>query len=199
LAVVALGACLALVGQSAAFAATVNVSIVDFAFNPSSVKPRQGDTVMWTNTGAQTHTATSDTAGGGIGLWNSGNLAQNATFNFVLNFAGKYPYHCTIHPSMVASASVALKASPPSGPAGTMFSITFGAVNVPAGFNVDIQIKRPGDASFSNWKLNIATGRKTTFDSTGEGPGVYQFRARLQNSATNGASQFSAAKKITVE
>ena len=62
LAVVALGACLALVGQSAALAATVNVSIVDNAFNPSSVKPKQGDTVMWTNTGASNHTSTSDTA-----------------------------------------------------------------------------------------------------------------------------------------
>jgi plastocyanin len=198
LAGVGLAACLLLVSQTAAFAATVNVSIVDFAFNPSSVKPKQGDVVMWTNTGVQTHTTTSDTAGGGIGLWNSGNLAHNATFNVTLNFAGKYPYHCTIHPSMVASASVALKASPASGPAGTMFSITFGAVNVPAGFNVDIQIKRPGDAAFSDWKVNITTGRKTSFNSTGEDPGVYQFRARLQNSTTGGASQFSAVKKITV-
>jgi plastocyanin len=198
LAGVGLAACLLLVGQTAAFAATVNVSIVDFAFSPSSVKAKQGDVVHWTNTGTQTHTTTSDTAGGGIGLWNSGTLAHNATFDATLNFAGNYPYHCTIHPSMVASASVALKASPASGPAGTMFSITFGAVNVPAGFNVDIQIKRPGDAAFSDWKVNITTGRKTSFNSTGEDPGVYQFRARLQNSTTSGASQYSAAKKITV-
>jgi plastocyanin len=198
LAAVGLAACLALIGQTAAFAATVNVSIVDNAFNPSSVKPKQGDTVMWTNTGANLHTTTSDTAGGGIGLWSSPSLAHNATFNVTLNFAGKYPYHCTIHPSMVASATVALKASPASGPAGTLFSITFGKVNVPAGFNVDIQIKRPGDAGFSDWKVNITAGKKTSFNSTGEDPGVYQFRARLQNSTTNGASQYSAAKKITV-
>ncbi len=99
---------------------------------------------------------------------------------------------------MVATAAVALKASPATGAAGTVFSITFGKVNVPAGFNVDIQIKRPGDAGFSDWKVNITAGKKTSFNSTGEDPGQYQFRARLQNSTTNGASQFSAAKKITV-
>src|SRR5262245_20857235 len=107
LAGVGLAACLLLISQTAAFAATVNVSIVDFAFNPNSVKAKQGDIGQWTNTGAQTHTTTSDTAGGGIGLWNSGNLAHNANFPFTFNFAGSYPYHCSIHPSMVASVAIA--------------------------------------------------------------------------------------------
>ena len=37
------------------------VAIVDFAFEPATVEIPAGTTVCWTNTGARSHTATSDT------------------------------------------------------------------------------------------------------------------------------------------
>jgi plastocyanin len=72
-----------------------SVSIQGFAFSPSALTVSVGDTVTWTNLDATAHTSTSDT-----GLWNSGLLAQNQSFQRIFATAGTFTYHCTPHPSM---------------------------------------------------------------------------------------------------
>jgi len=85
-------------------AATVNVTIVDFAFQPSSINVQIGDTVVWTNTGSFTHTVTSD---GGAGPLDSPNLANGITYSFTFIADGTYNYHCTFHSAtMKASVTV---------------------------------------------------------------------------------------------
>ncbi len=107
-------------------AATTNVKIVDFAFEPADVTIKVGDTVKWTNTGASTHTTTSGTTTGGVrhpdGHWDSGSLPTGQTFSHTFTKAGAYPYYCNFHfTSMVGTVTVQAAASepPPAAPGGT--------------------------------------------------------------------------------
>ncbi len=78
-----------------AFAQTVQVTIVDFAFDPDSIEIVIGTTVEWTNLGDAPHTTTAND-----GTWDSGTLSNGGSFSFTFNETGVYDYICTIHPSM---------------------------------------------------------------------------------------------------
>ena len=78
-------------------AATVDVSIAGFAFAPDTLIIPAGTTVKWTNNDGVPHTSTSDGAG-----WDSGTLSTGQTYSFQFNTAGTFPYHCGIHPTMLA-------------------------------------------------------------------------------------------------
>jgi plastocyanin len=77
------------------------VFIQGMTFSPSTLTVSAGTTVTWTNKDAISHTVTSDT-----GLFDSGTLAANGTFNFTFMTEGTYTYHCKIHPGMTASVVV---------------------------------------------------------------------------------------------
>jgi plastocyanin len=77
----------------AATSADRPVSIVDFAFMPSRLAVRVGDSVTWTNNGAVSHTSTSAT-------WDSGTLQPGQTFTHTFNASGRFRYRCNIHQQM---------------------------------------------------------------------------------------------------
>jgi plastocyanin len=79
--------------------AAVNVS--NFAFDPNVLKVAKGTTVSWTNKDSAAHTVTSDTK-----VFDSGNMAQGATYSFTFNDIGDFSYHCTYHSGMTAKISV---------------------------------------------------------------------------------------------
>ena len=79
-----------------------SVSIVDFAFNPTSITVDSGVTVTWTNNGAATHTVTSDSSG----LFNSGDISSGNTYSHLFNTKGTFGYHCIHHAGMTASITV---------------------------------------------------------------------------------------------
>jgi plastocyanin len=82
--------------------AMVQVTIQNFAFSPQTITIAPGTTVVWTQKDSVAHTVTSDT-----GAWtDSGTLAQNKTFSVTFTKPGTYPYHCAIHPSMIAKVIV---------------------------------------------------------------------------------------------
>ncbi len=84
--------------SATANAATVNVSIVDFAFSPQNITINAGDTVVWTNNGAAPHTSTSGTnCPTGNGIWDSGILSTGQAFQFTFTQPGTYQYFCSIH------------------------------------------------------------------------------------------------------
>src|SRR3954469_13480624 len=88
----ALTAIASIVVAPTAEAATVSVSMQNFAFNPQATKAVQGSTVQWTQNDAGTqHTATSDQ-----GFWTSGFLSTGQSYSETAAFknAGAYPYHC---------------------------------------------------------------------------------------------------------
>ncbi len=81
-------------------AATANVSIVDFAFNPTSTTINVNDQVIWTWGGSAPHSTTSDTL-----LWDSP-IQTAGTFTNTFTSSGSFPYHCAVHTFMTASITV---------------------------------------------------------------------------------------------
>ena len=70
-------------------------TIVDFKFTPATLTVHVGDTVTWTNTGQQPHTATANDHSFDTGVLNKG-----ASGSHTFTQAGSFSYFCTIHPFM---------------------------------------------------------------------------------------------------
>jgi len=81
---------------------TYNVEIQNFAFNPSEITIKKGETVIWTNKDSTSHTVKSD-SGNEI---SSGSLSNGQTYSHTFNQVGTFDYHCSIHTSMKAKIIV---------------------------------------------------------------------------------------------
>jgi plastocyanin len=186
-------ACAILAGSGLpAGAVTTTVTVVDFAFSPKVIKIAQGGTVNWMNTGTRTHTATQDAP---LSLFTTGNIARGTTSaGKVLNAAGTYAYHCTIHPSMTGSIKVPVKVAPGSGTTATVFTITLATQPAPSGFVYDVQ-EKVGDGPWSSFRTGVTTA-STTFKATSVG--TYSFRSILRKVSSGAKSKPSPAKKVTV-
>ncbi len=77
------------------------ISIKDFAFSPSDITIKVGDTVVWTNNDAVSHTVEAND-----GSFKSNELFKGSKFQFTFTKSGSYPYKCGIHPSMKGSVKV---------------------------------------------------------------------------------------------
>jgi plastocyanin len=77
------------------------VWIQGMAFNPSLITITAGTTITWTNKDAIAHTVTSDAT-----MFDSGSIVFNGTFSFTFTTTGTFKYHCTPHPTMVATVVV---------------------------------------------------------------------------------------------
>ena len=98
----ALGAMAGLVFASvAAQAATVEVKIDNFVFNPQTITVKAGDTVIWINHDDIPHTATSTT-----GVFRSEALDTDDKFSFTFATPGSFAYFCALHPHMTGSIVV---------------------------------------------------------------------------------------------
>jgi uncharacterized surface protein with fasciclin (FAS1) repeats/plastocyanin len=75
-------------------AATTDVDIRGGAYIPASLTVEGNTTVTWTNYDEVSHTVTSTG-----GLFDSGPIEQNETFNHTFNDTGTYPYGCTLNAS----------------------------------------------------------------------------------------------------
>jgi len=96
--------------------ATVQVAIQNFAFSPQMITIAPGTTVTWTQKDTAPHTVTSDT-----GAWTaSATLSTGQTFSYTFTKTGTYPYHCAVHPTMIASVIVAAGAGAGSAPGAGM-------------------------------------------------------------------------------
>jgi plastocyanin len=76
-------------------AGMIDVSIVDFAFQPTAIFVNRGQTVEWTNTGNAQHTVDSDTE-----VFESDILDPGDAYSYTFDEPGIFPYHCDIHPHM---------------------------------------------------------------------------------------------------
>ena len=70
-----------------------------FGANPLTISA--GTTISWVNGDNTTHTS----AGDG-NQWASGNIPPGGRFNFTFATAGRFTYHCQIHPNMVGTIVV---------------------------------------------------------------------------------------------
>lgn len=102
LAVVLLSFCIVIPNSSEAV--IHDISILNFSFSPTNTQVSVGDTVRWTwDSGSIPHSTTSD--GSSPKAWDSGVFSTSGT-TFMLIFDGNdpfgaYPYHCSVHASMV--------------------------------------------------------------------------------------------------
>lgn len=190
---VAIVACLILaVAAPPAGGVTTTVSVVDFAFGPKALTIAQGDTVRWQNTGGRTHTATQDAP---LALFTTGSIAAGATSaGKILNAAGGYPYHCTIHPGMVGTVKVPVKVAPASGTTATVFTVTAATQAAPTGFVYDVQ-RKVGTGDWAIFKRG-ATTATVTFRPTAAGS--YSFRSILRKVSTGAKSKPSPARTVMV-
>jgi plastocyanin len=84
------------------------VTIVEFAFQPSTITITAGQTVVWTNRGEQNHTVTADD-----GSFDSGELEPNDAFGNLFEQPGTFTYHCALHPDTMRG-TVVVEAAPPT-------------------------------------------------------------------------------------
>jgi len=75
-------------------AATADVDIRGGEYIPASLTVEGNTTVTWTNYDEVSHTVTSTG-----GLFDSGRIEQNQTFNYTFADTGTYPYGCTLNAS----------------------------------------------------------------------------------------------------
>jgi plastocyanin len=71
----------------------VEIDIGNFYFSPTAVQIDTGQIVRWTNVSATIHTTTSND-----GLWDSGDMGQDDSFDYTFSLEGEYDYECTYHP-----------------------------------------------------------------------------------------------------
>lgn len=74
------------------------VQIVGFAFSPSDLRVKVGQTVKWTNYDNLQHTVTSDS----VNELDSPVLAKGQSYTHTFKKDGVFEYHCLLHPSMRA-------------------------------------------------------------------------------------------------
>jgi plastocyanin len=72
------------------------VDISNFKFVPATITVKQGTGITVTNKDTTTHTATADSGG----AFDTGDLDPGASKTITLSKAGRFAYHCTIHPFM---------------------------------------------------------------------------------------------------
>jgi plastocyanin len=87
--------------RTALAAATVTVSIENFAFAPAELSVAPGTTVIWTNHDDIPHTITSTD-----GAFKSHALDTDDSFSFKFEKTGSYRYFCSLHPRMVGTIKV---------------------------------------------------------------------------------------------
>ena len=88
-------------GRTQGSGKVVAVAIKGYKFAPVEVNIKKGETVVWTNEDAATHTVeTSD------GTLKSGELVTGAAFQHTFTKAGKYEYVCGLHSNMHGSVTV---------------------------------------------------------------------------------------------
>ena len=84
---------------------TVQVTIMNYSFNPSTLEVRAGATVRWVNMDMVAHTVSFGTHEDPAGI-ESLLLGHMGSFSYTFPEAGTYVYHCDPHPYMTGSVTV---------------------------------------------------------------------------------------------
>ena len=85
----------------AASAATAEVKIDNFSFEPQTITIPVGATVTWTNRDDIPHTVVSTD-----GVFKSKVRDTDEKFSYTFTKAGTYPYFCSVHPKMTGKVVV---------------------------------------------------------------------------------------------
>jgi acetyl esterase/lipase/plastocyanin len=178
---------------------TVGVEIQDAEFLPGPTTVEQGSAVEWVFASTNNHTVTDESK---VGLFHSGLIVAEEhpgvepVYGTPFLAAGSYSYVCSIEPEMQGTVVVPIVATPPVGGLDTPFTITWAALEAPATLEFDVQIKRPGSLAWADlWMDQEQAGATFLPDA---GPGVYEFRARLQQVGKPYAVGWSPSAAVVV-
>jgi len=107
-AVIVIGAIVQLLAGSAIVAAndqpsaaSTEIKIDNFSFEPKTITVPAGATVTWVNRDDIPHTSVSTD-----GVFKSKVIDTDEKFSYTFAKAGTYPYYCTIHPKMTGQIVV---------------------------------------------------------------------------------------------
>ena len=78
----------------------------DICYTPHDVTISKGTTIKWVNDDAEIHTIASGDADKPTGLFDSGIIQSNETFEYTYDKSGNYKYYCTIHPWATGTITV---------------------------------------------------------------------------------------------
>ena len=181
-----------ILGCSSPLMATVaNVSIIDYAFSPSSVTINVNDEVKWTWAASYHSTTSSD------GFWDSGVQNSGYTYSQTFTSAGTFPYICSIH---YFTGSVVVQAATAPPPTVSITSPTNGTVlSAPASLTLKVTAADSG-GSITNvqfWQGTTSLGNVQSapysMAVTGLPAGSYTFAA-----VATGNSGIKATNTVTV-
>jgi plastocyanin len=85
-----------------AAASATTAKIAGFAFAPKQLKVKVGQSITWTNEDSAAHTVSAQSGAG----FDSGAIAQGASYTWKATKPGTVSYICTIHPSMTGTITV---------------------------------------------------------------------------------------------
>jgi plastocyanin len=208
-------------GALAAPAHAADVSIKNFAFNPSAITVSQGDTVKWTWAGPDTnHSVTADS--GQADSWDSDptgtaftiNHTTGDTFSHTFNSAGTFTYHCKVHSYMTGKVTVILPGSAPppdtTPPGISKLSATAGrkcrkgqkhckgrptALHFKLSETATVKVKVPKRGSANVTRTGHKGSNTINFSTSKLPPGKWT----LNVSATDAAGNKSPVKPVTVK
>ena len=190
---------------TAAQAGISYVLVTDGGLSPKTRSvPKLGGTVQWMFVGPRSHSVASTDPGGGLlmGYFASGPRSLVSYYSFAFTAAGTFSYKSLVSPDstpFVGTIKVPMTVKLVSGHT-DQAKVTWATVPPTAPFVYDVQIKRPGDTGFLDWKIGDTVGNAVfgPSDPLYAGLGTYQFQARVRNTGNTTASGFSAPKSIAL-
>lgn len=75
------------------------ITILNFAFSPSTLTINKGETVTWINEDSAPHAIKFET-------FNSDTFSKGESYSKIFDEVGSFNYYCSIHPSMVGTIIV---------------------------------------------------------------------------------------------
>jgi probable HAF family extracellular repeat protein len=171
------------------------VAVSDSGYAPQNVTIQPGAYVNWSFSGKKSHSVT-DSAGlapSGAPWFDSG-AKSSGGFSFAFPASGSFPYKSTVKgDSITGAVSVPVLVTPARGRTTANFSVIW-STTTPAGlvFDVQYRFKAAGSMSWSSWTTWQAGVTKTSAPFVpNKGAGTYAFHARLRNTGTGRASDYS--------
>jgi streptogramin lyase len=180
------------IGRITPGAATLVLSL-DSGFSPTTLTAKtQAASVQWLFLAPGVQNVTDSS---GMGLFGSTASEPGTAYSFTFNAAGTYSYKNTLS-GATGKVAVPVLPSPKKGTTSTAFTIKWAAAAPPAGFVVDVQVKRPNSAVYVNWQTGVSsTSAPFTPDA---GVGKYLFKSLLRRTSNGKKSGYSKPATITV-
>jgi hypothetical protein len=171
------------------------VQVQNSGYIPATARAPFGTSVYWSMPSSN-NKAHSATDGSGTSLFDSGLIDPGGSFDFFFSAAGAYTVTDSAAGGQTGTIDVTMLSTPTTGTTATTFNIQWASGRPPRGYVYDVQVKRPGDSTYSDFVTGTtATGATFAPDA---GTGTYRFHSRLRRQAPTASTKYSPQLTITV-